>query len=137
MSIEEKIKDYLVSVNAQFPEITSIETGYSVPKDKPMYCRVNSEDPEIIGAGAAAMQPVKQNTVITVFGKITRDDNQDTVRGNVQAASKKVQKALMGNFLNSFLCAGLSIISIEEAFSIMEKDSIFFSNIKVEGKYFQ
>jgi hypothetical protein len=136
MTFDEAIKNILDAAQANYPEITLIETGYDYSQDHKIMVFINIDDEDKAPSGQCTSQFIVQKAHITVIQYIG-DKNPETVRKSTAATSKKVEKVLKSNpKLDGFLITG-AILENAAGEDVINGSKAKLNNIIFEGKYFR
>ena len=136
MSFESQLVEELNANKEKFPLVDSIDTGQAQESGENLYIRVNCADAEMIEAGAAVYQPVKQTAVITLVAKLQKTDNEKDIRTQLETVSRSVMYVLFGNPLGSLLCSARVVSFTAPAKNVHGKYEVLFIDINFEGEYF-
>jgi hypothetical protein len=142
MSMEKAVQQVLTEANAKYPEVQSIEIGTQKPAVN-CYIIINPDDEEYADAGNCLMKPITQTVYIGVLKKIEINQDEKTVKAEVESTAKKVADVLHLNPLlisslhpSGFLISG-SIIKKQKDKDMHGESKVVFADIFFQGKYFQ
>lgn len=139
-TIELPLKAALVDGNALYPEVKEIITLPAKPSTA-TYIILQFEDPEPVETGGARGVALKQKSDISVVRKITRNDNQDEIKTQVQSLGEAVLKSLRDNprLVSTAYPDGVlvdfGIAAIKPYFSVLDKDDVYQYTITIEAGF--